>query len=129
MKSDIENMTMTEKADAAFKQAALKVIERARQTGTPVILWENGRIVRRSWEELLSQPTKTPNQTHQSPIHRIREDETEIATDQARAETAREPVGRNGSIEADFSSAPLGAPEIAEGDLREGLVDQGSAMP
>jgi isopentenyl diphosphate isomerase/L-lactate dehydrogenase-like FMN-dependent dehydrogenase len=57
MKLDIANMTMTEKADAAFKLAALKVLEVARQTGTPVILWEDGRIVKRSWEELIDEVT------------------------------------------------------------------------
>lgn len=31
-------------ADAAFHEATLKAIERAEQTGTPVILWENGQI-------------------------------------------------------------------------------------
>jgi len=36
------------KANAAFRQAAWSVIERARQTGTPVILWEDGRVVERS---------------------------------------------------------------------------------
>jgi Ribonuclease G/E len=64
---DASNMTMTEKADAAFKQAATKVIERARQTGTPVILWENGHVVKRSWEELIDEPTKNPTE---SPIAR-----------------------------------------------------------
>jgi len=29
---------LTEKANAAFRQAAAKVVERARQTGTPVIV-------------------------------------------------------------------------------------------
>ena len=43
---------LTEKANAAFRQAAAKVVERARQTGTPVIVWENGQIVERSAEEL-----------------------------------------------------------------------------
>jgi hypothetical protein len=33
---------LTEKANAAFRQAAAKVVERARQTGTPVIVWEKG---------------------------------------------------------------------------------------
>jgi hypothetical protein len=89
MNADIRNMTMTEKIDAACKQAAVKVIERARQTGTPVILWENGRIVRRSWEELISQPTKTPNQT----LEGIREDDRESAAGQARGETAEEGIG------------------------------------
>ena len=31
-------------ADAAFKRVAVRVIERAKQTGTPVIVWEEGRI-------------------------------------------------------------------------------------
>jgi hypothetical protein len=30
--------------DAAFRQAAKKVILRARQTDTPVFVWEQGRI-------------------------------------------------------------------------------------
>jgi hypothetical protein len=44
--------TLGEKADAAFRQAARKVIERARQTGTPIILWEQGKVVERSWQEM-----------------------------------------------------------------------------
>jgi len=43
--------TLTEKADAAFRQAAAKVVELARQTRTPVIVWEDGRIVEKSAEE------------------------------------------------------------------------------
>jgi len=49
---------LTEKANAAFRQAAAKVVERARQTGTPVIVWENGQIVERSAEELEGQSTQ-----------------------------------------------------------------------
>ena len=36
--------SLTDKANAAFRQAAAKVIERAKQTGTPVIVWENGQV-------------------------------------------------------------------------------------
>ena len=43
--------TLTETANAAFRQAAAKVIERARQTETPVIVWEEGQVVERSREE------------------------------------------------------------------------------
>jgi diaminopimelate decarboxylase len=50
--------TLTEKANAAFRQAAAKVIERARQTGTPVIVWEEGQVIERSCEELEQAPTK-----------------------------------------------------------------------
>ncbi len=43
---------MTEKADAAFRQAMATVIERARQTKTPVIVWEDGRVVEYSADEM-----------------------------------------------------------------------------
>jgi hypothetical protein len=46
------NDTLTEKANAAFRQAAAKAIERARQTGTPVIVWEEGQVIERTCEEL-----------------------------------------------------------------------------
>jgi len=36
--------SMTRLADAAFEQAAAKVIERAKGSGTPVILWENHEV-------------------------------------------------------------------------------------
>lgn len=39
-----DSRTMTELADAAFQQAAKKVIEKAIQTKTPVIVWEDGAI-------------------------------------------------------------------------------------
>jgi ABC-type sugar transport system substrate-binding protein len=35
---------LTKLADAAFEQAAQKVIERAQQSGTPVILWEDEAV-------------------------------------------------------------------------------------
>jgi hypothetical protein len=35
---------LRELAEAAFRQAAKVVIERAKQTGTPLILWENGAV-------------------------------------------------------------------------------------
>jgi len=91
MKEDTKNMTMTEKVEAACKQAAVKVIERARQTGTPVILWENGRMVKRSWEELINEPTKTPNQT----IESRSEDDRESAPGQSHGENAQEPAGNH----------------------------------
>ena len=36
--------TLSEKAKAAFEQAAAKVVERARQTGTPVVVWKDNRV-------------------------------------------------------------------------------------
>jgi hypothetical protein len=35
---------LTLKVDAAFRQAARKVIQIALQTGTPIIVWEEGRV-------------------------------------------------------------------------------------
>jgi hypothetical protein len=46
---------LTEKANAAFRQAAAKVVERARQTGTPVIVWEKGQVAEHFAEELEGQ--------------------------------------------------------------------------
>jgi hypothetical protein len=78
---------------AVSKQAAAKVIERARQTGTPVILWENGRIIERSWEELINPPTTTPNQS----LEGIREDHRKSAPGQARDETGPEQAENHAS--------------------------------
>jgi hypothetical protein len=36
--------TLIELADAAFRRVAVEVVRRAKQTGTPVIVWENGQI-------------------------------------------------------------------------------------
>jgi hypothetical protein len=35
---------LTKLADAAFRQAAVKIVRRAKQTGTPLIVWERDRI-------------------------------------------------------------------------------------
>ena len=54
MSAATENAALLSNADAAFRQAAMKVIERARQTGTPVIIWENCRVTEHSAEELMT---------------------------------------------------------------------------
>jgi hypothetical protein len=50
--SDETTDSLTDKADAAFRQVAVQVIKRARQTGTPVIVWEDGRMVDRTPDEM-----------------------------------------------------------------------------
>ena len=45
MKKASEN-PHTKLADAAFRQAAQKVIKRAKESGTPVIIWEDGEVKR-----------------------------------------------------------------------------------
>ncbi len=50
--TDNPETSMRAKADAAFRQAAAKVIARARQHGTRIILYEDGQIVERTWQEM-----------------------------------------------------------------------------
>jgi hypothetical protein len=50
--SDETGNSLTEKANAACRQGAAKVVERARQTGTPVIVWEQGQVAEYCAEEL-----------------------------------------------------------------------------
>jgi hypothetical protein len=38
--------SLTKLANAAFRQAAREVVKRAEETGTPVIVWENGSITK-----------------------------------------------------------------------------------
>ncbi len=37
-------MSMVKEADAAFRNASYKVIQRAKLFGTPVVIWENGQV-------------------------------------------------------------------------------------
>jgi hypothetical protein len=39
-----KDTSLSSKVDAAFRQAASKVIQRAKQTGTPVVVWEEGHV-------------------------------------------------------------------------------------
>jgi hypothetical protein len=39
-----EENSLAWKADAAFLKASYKVVQRAKETGTPVIIWEDDRI-------------------------------------------------------------------------------------
>jgi PHD/YefM family antitoxin component YafN of YafNO toxin-antitoxin module len=32
-------------ADAAFQRVVTKVVQRARETGTPIVVWRDGRVV------------------------------------------------------------------------------------
>ncbi len=52
MSQEAKTPTMIEKANAAFRQATATVIERARQTKTPVIVWEDGHVVEYSADEM-----------------------------------------------------------------------------
>jgi hypothetical protein len=42
----LSEQSLTKLADAAFRQAAREVVKRAEETGTPVIVWENGSVTK-----------------------------------------------------------------------------------
>lgn len=44
--------SLSSKAEAAFRQAAAKVIQRAKQTGTSVVVWEDGQVKETSPDQL-----------------------------------------------------------------------------
>lgn len=54
---------LTAKANAAFEQAATKIVERAKQTGTPVVVWEDDHVAEISPErvETVQRKTDTTN--------------------------------------------------------------------
>jgi hypothetical protein len=43
--------SMLLEVQTAFKQVTIKVIEKARQTNTPIIVWDNGKVVSLSADE------------------------------------------------------------------------------
>jgi len=36
--------SLADKANADFRQAASKIVQRAKQTGTPLVVWEEGHV-------------------------------------------------------------------------------------
>jgi hypothetical protein len=50
--TDTSSESIREKADAAFRQATIKVIQRARLHGTRIIVWEGGQVVARTCDEI-----------------------------------------------------------------------------
>jgi len=49
-------------ANAAFQKAAVQVIERAKQSGTPVIVWEDGRVKAVPSEDMEPRITRKKNE-------------------------------------------------------------------
>ena len=65
---------MVEKVDGAIRQAADKLLERAKQTGTPVVIWEDDQIKEVPPEELeLKMPEKTQRDTRAKTVVSKRE--------------------------------------------------------
>ena len=44
--NNANDQSLTDLANAAFVEAAKEVIKRARETGTPVIVWRNGAVTK-----------------------------------------------------------------------------------
>ena len=44
IRSENDDMTITDKAQSAFLQVAVSVVERAKQTHTPIIIYDDERI-------------------------------------------------------------------------------------
>jgi hypothetical protein len=63
-KKNIEKMTMAEKADAAMLFASAKVIQVAKQTGTPVIIWKDGQVKEIPPEQLEGKINKAITDAH-----------------------------------------------------------------
>jgi len=57
------DQSLTAKADAAFRQAAAKVVRLARQTGTPIIVWDRGGVRAISPDEPLEAVARRPADT------------------------------------------------------------------
>lgn len=51
MAKSIDEMTLFEKAEAAFQQVVVTVVKTARDTNTPIVLWENGQVCEISADE------------------------------------------------------------------------------
>jgi hypothetical protein len=56
----VSDQSLTKLADAAFEQAAKKVVERAIASGTPVIIWENDSVTKVKPQK---KQTKRPKKT------------------------------------------------------------------
>ena len=54
VKKNEDEKSLSWKADAAFIQASYKVIQRAKQTGTPVVMWKDGHVIEVPAEEMES---------------------------------------------------------------------------
>lgn len=55
--SQHQSRQLTELANAAFEQATTKIVERARQTGAPVVVWEDDHVSEISPEHLTENRT------------------------------------------------------------------------
>ncbi|MBU1122758.1 MAG: hypothetical protein ABIH71_07615 [Candidatus Omnitrophota bacterium] len=53
-----KRLTLQDKAEIAMKEAVKKVVERHRQTGRPLSVWRNGKVVKISADGILKKNKK-----------------------------------------------------------------------
>jgi len=54
---------LSEKVEAAFQETAAAVVRRAKQTGTPVVVWENGQVKEIPSEDIEQPTSRQPAKT------------------------------------------------------------------
>ena len=57
------NANIVEKVDGAIRQAAEKILEKAKQTRTPLVIWEDDQIKEVSPEKMEIRITARPSET------------------------------------------------------------------
>ncbi|QEH39174.1 hypothetical protein OJF2_77860 [Aquisphaera giovannonii] len=57
---EIDRSRLGALADAAFRRAARQVVRRARQFGTPILLWRDGEVLEFSPDEIELPPEESP---------------------------------------------------------------------
>jgi hypothetical protein len=60
---DSDAHCLIEKANAAFRQVSKKVLLRAKLTGTPIVIWEDGQVKEIPPEEIERRIQKTGENT------------------------------------------------------------------
>ena len=63
------NGSLSEKAEAAFQRVAEKVVERARLTGTPVVVWQDDHVTELHPEQLTENRTLNTATTEDEEFH------------------------------------------------------------
>lgn len=63
IRSDSKSLSMDEKIAAAARDAAQQAVERAERTGTNVIVWRDGKIVRLTGAEAKAELNRREDQT------------------------------------------------------------------
>lgn len=64
-----KNGPLSARIEAAFQRVAEKVVERARQTGTPVVVWKDDRVTELPAEQITNNRTLETGTTKDEGVH------------------------------------------------------------